>query len=985
MSSGQESNSDMSSRFEFHLRLRPKGFALIITLIMLVLAAVIVVALMSSASLDRGTAKSVNDRYQADLAVQNGLEAAKKVLSASPGAATNSITANDTFAVFRIDGTQGPNSYGNRDSYYFLVKARPRDPDGISRTADCYPLFSGGATAPLTIDHTNYPPIQRPTAPTSANAALDSVGKPYPVLLPHEQRAFTQWQEIRNPNDNATAPAHNLPYQRYAFWVEDLAGYVDASVAGNESGTPAHVRASGTNPNEIALFTIFDAANPNDPGNTRAKDLIDNRAVLFTVPTLTQIPSPTPPGQDLTSPSLAVRLGIDGDGEQNLIPFGFGYQDEGAVKTNVNTVLTDGSAPDAKVTTIYNVINRNLPQFATLRRGALPGTDDYVKTLAANMIDYADSDSDATVGTNYRGIDSYPFLVEYFNRYNWEGPTNYYQNGTPPTWWAKVRVTGWVQIWNMTNRDIASGTLEFTDINRYGIKVGSNDYKYDDHLGTINFSSSPLGANQFKVFQLYDKTYSFDSGVAPPANPPSTSTSPIKMGQQGNVTAEHYESGYLMKWNGKIVARAGSGTRDGTEPTTSPTGPNTQYPNLNYYGVQRKAATLQTAQSQLDPSWRGTLPGLRYDDLSETVFNLGDPRTAYYVAWREAAVAYAKRPSGGSGAADGNSSWWGRIYQKGLIEDSTNWNAAETKVANWPDGDHITTHGLLPTSTTVDPSSLSSSAPATEPNKAPVLISNVGTYVSIAELGQIYDAIQWRPHDFRPTGSKPSSPAEMTAVWNDAWKNDMDADQKYGVASTLRIGSPEFKQFDKDDSRASQLMDLFATADRTPTRGMININTASRDVLRTLGAGIELKRDLSILPASVFGPTNNPGSPTQADKFADAVIASRPFLTTSQLSGILTNPSDRTSKFFGNASQWSTGAPTEWADRAREEYFSRMFNLTTVRSRNFRVFVTGQSLNKDGKVLSTVNRVFQVYLNPTRDTVGEITSQRILTRYEKDI
>src|SRR5437588_3941948 len=83
------------------------GFALVITLIMVVLAAILAIAFLSSATLDRTTSKSVNDRYQAELAVQNGLEAAKKALVASPSA-TPSITGDDSFLVVRVDAPAVP-------------------------------------------------------------------------------------------------------------------------------------------------------------------------------------------------------------------------------------------------------------------------------------------------------------------------------------------------------------------------------------------------------------------------------------------------------------------------------------------------------------------------------------------------------------------------------------------------------------------------------------------------------------------------------------------------------------------------------------------------------------------------------------------------------------------------------------------------------------------------------------------------------------
>ena len=106
---------------------------------------------------------------------------------------------------------------------------------------------------------------------------------------------------------------------------------------------------------------------------------------------------------------------------------------------------------------------------------------------------------------------------------------------------------------------------------------------------------------------------------------------------------------------------------------------------------------------------------------------------------------------------------------------------------------------------------------------------------------------------------------------------------------------------------------------------------------------------------------------SQADKFADAVINSRPLLSTSALSAIRDSQGQ---PFFGNPNQYNGStqtAPTEWNDPGREELFAKIYNLATTRSRNFRVFVTGQSLDKNGNVLSTVTKVYQVFVKPNRD------------------
>ncbi|PYL94031.1 MAG: hypothetical protein DMF18_11005, partial [Verrucomicrobia bacterium] len=90
--------------------------------------------------------------------------------------------------------------------------------------------------------------------------------------------------------------------------------------------------------------------------------------------------------------------------------------------------------------------------------------------------------------------------------------------------------------------------------------------------------------------------------------------------------------------------------------------------------------------------------------------------------------------------------------------------------------------------------------------------------------------------------------------------------------------------------------------------------------------------------------------------------------------------------FFGNPNQYNGStqtAPTEWNDPGREELFAKIYNLATTRSRNFRVFVTGQALDKSGNVLSTVTKVYQVFIKPNRDpTTGAIISQQVQIKYE---
>jgi hypothetical protein len=247
-------------------------------------------------------------------------------------------------------------------------------------------------------------------------------------------------------------------------------------------------------------------------------------------------------------------------------------------------------------------------------------------------------------------------------------------------------------------------------------------------------------------------------------------------------------------------------------------------------------------------------------------------------------------------------------------------------------------------------------------------------------LGNVFDPAQRSYAVANPGGALPDIPSSAALSATS------------GGGYTLAIGRPEFSVFDKNGMRAWQLLDVFTLGDPTQTvvttntAGLVNLNAASRDVLRALAAGILQNADPAILPATVQPPPNGnglypPSVSSQADLFADAVTNSRPLLSTAALSAIRDSQGQ---PFFGNPNQYSNQTqPTEWNDAGREELFSKILNLATTRSRNFRVFVTGQSLDKSGNVMSTVTKVYQVFIKPTRDPItGAIQSQQVVIKYE---
>ena len=249
--------------------------------------------------------------------------------------------------------------------------------------------------------------------------------------------------------------------------------------------------------------------------------------------------------------------------------------------------------------------------------------------------------------------------------------------------------------------------------------------------------------------------------------------------------------------------------------------------------------------------------------------------------------------------------------------------------------------------------------------------------------------------------------------------------------NTLRIGRPEHDMFaQKPGTRASRLLDLFhcglplagregrQLGDVRQVEGHVNINTASRDVLRTLAAGIlvtdpEIGQEASFDTRGAFAPrvsdrfgeisssdsqSSSEGFSDEAGLIADAIIAGRPFVSRSQLADLvypddLANINLRGRPVFGNKYNHSPGQRLQRTDRAAEEVFARVYNSSTIRSRNFRVHVVGQSLEQTPsgniRVKATRKKSYRVFADPgTRNArTGAIDSAnlKVLSLYETNL
>ncbi len=869
-----------------------KGFALLMTIIAVAGLTLLLIGLMTVLTLERKTARSYSDSARADLAVESALANALGLLS--------EVAARDDSLVFRLDDPAEPQvasterPLGFREQFFTYGAVFEK---GAWRGI---PLFSGASETNLGSGQIDAQTLSS----TLTTYAPDAV--PIGRTGEHDQNIpRAKWVDVSSSDPKGYT-------MRYAFWIEDLSGRVDGASVGLQP------RDLGVNAAELDITTILD---PTQESGKIPPSLDTKRNQIFTTASLRQLLT--------TDQAKRIEPYIDYDSPQPtglrpvIIPQGFGYADAGKAALDLNTLV---KASDVKG--IADHIEKNLPLFKN-RKGGFPGSEDYVKTLAASAIDYADKDSKATTGTGYRGVDSYPFVNEIFDRYEWIA-------GAPGK--VSIKVETFLELWNPSQQSI-SGSMEFTNVNKHTIKIPlTGETKFSEvQFAPQNISLPPNG---FLVIAAGERTYTFPEGAFPPS----------ELDFIDPTSANDYavtENTFLLKWNGSLVDTARG-------------------------GMQRTEGLLRPGLSNV--KWKGN--GSPAHDPS--IGQAGDPRSSFYINTKVIANSYDK-----------NSNWGGRALKE---EIGVTKPYREVRLEKWADRGSNTTPGIssgtdarIPTNMRIvlkssgAPINPPRNFPANQPEYAPAVISNKGTYDFPSELGHIFDPAQW----------------------NNVESAAGAASNRAGGGFTLAIGRPEFAVFDKDGLRAAQLLDLFSVEKSpvSPARP-ININTAPREVLRTLIAGVTLDAD-PLAPGVKPKKTSNVG-----DIFADYVIAQRnasPLRGLSDLNNIRknplvprdpTNPAD--TPFFGNINLYDN-APVitdpanqtvEWNDAGREELFRKVMNMVNFTSKTFRIVVAGEARDPQSKLLARSSREYRYTIEPERDATGLIVPGGKLTitkHYEKSL
>lgn len=1018
-------------------RNRSAGFILPTVLVVIGALLILAVGILLVAGVERSTARSFVDRQRAELAARSGLEDVRGLLKME--------ASNDDFLVIQAKLAE-PIVRGCERAPYLFV-ARGKNTEG-KLSFRYVPLFSRAGDADPIAETANLTaPDLQPLVPISPNPlAVSEDDHADFFTLPYQDKIRVAWLPVKDLDGRTVA--------RYAFWVEDLQGRLDPGFAGNADGAAqTHVREAYPFPapgiddpatgaagqavlNQAALYAI-------DPSSTEAgqsalgKTLINNRKLLLSPDSTLAAAGVVPPlvrlkeemengagkvGQlvDLKARAAeeALIAGIKSYKEQPVIPYAVGIDPSmsGKPKLNLNMLLE--KERDSGITEFSDHVGEALPTFSDKRKGGLPGSEDYVRTLAASAFDYADEDGNGSVSGSYRGLDSYPLISEIYLQVNYLG-----QEITNGRRILKWRLRLMAELWNISNKTTKEGKARVSfEVDLHpatGVGAGAAMPSFDDEeilkdpmqsKHSLEFFegkfwtpevSLTMGPDQYKFVDFATVDYSIDMG-------PSSTAS----GEIIELTENEGARGISLKWNSVVVDR--------TEKVKRISSGSNGAAQWTFHLAKPKTVS------------KAAIPGHSYKSAGSFASNMGDARSAYYL--RNMPVDENACPENLS--PNRRNLRMNSIYND--QDDSPTRPRFYGRVlpSEWPDGGHDSEVGddwgtsendkALPT----DPK-YEFTSPATEVrNMAPQRISNRGCFLSAAELGNVFDPIMWTHTYEDPDETKDIQKGVMPDgkfFFPDVIALSTNSSD-IGGGNSLRIGRPEHPKFDIPGLRAAHLLDLFHAGDSTSTSrseregnvvtiaGKVNLNTANRDALRALAAGF-LKQDPEIANVDSRVHRSFPycspatsslvdvlGSPTHsvaADRVADAIIASRPISCAAELSAASLAPRPATagnatdpSAVFGNRMMYPQGDNLQWSDAAAEEVFARVYESSTVRSRNFRVWVVGQAIapmaansKVPPTVLAEVRKAFTVFADPgARKLDGGIDAAKFSTRviYEND-
>jgi len=1024
------------------------GAALIMTLILVTAIALVVISFFAITRQEATISSATVSRARADLGERAAFEDA--------GALLRSLTASDSYLVSSVT-KEDPGS--GRPTRYTFVSTP--DESGVTHS----PLFTGSA-----VKRVNLPDLNQQSTVALAD------GPVAPPLVEMEgaisRGSIETFRLTRLSPDGSVEgentapelvyreldPVAGSPYlTRYTYWIEDLEGYPNIDVVGTWTDQFEDVDGNiardhsryGYSSGDSRIGARLKLENDADlsyqfPASFRGQSLGDQVAPGLSPREITLQPWRTDSlelalhpyaraSQMLAERNLLVTgaaqmkeggrfvTGLQPYRWMPMIPFAHGYADEGKPRFNLNTLVAERSLE------IADVVERNLPGFSD-RKGGFPEGEDYVGTLAASAIDYADGDSLPSLPGNttnsssrvFRGVDSYCPVNEFFVKFEYVG-----YESTDTEYRIVFEATPYAEFWNTSNRLAVMEQMRLKFRFLEGIRFKANSAIHEI-LDLHRVLDEPLNNAGIAVTVPPNGYHVAVFGkirwkVPVPRGPNSLIAYPVIQDIQaagGGNTRAHYE---LYLGNDQIDQCGRPGPADlPTVPrhgfffTASP-------PVISPGSSFIRLATLSLSGEFGLPKNYGS--------------HLGDPWMPYYSNSTSEDSQYKLRGTPGF-----------RNYDHDKVTSSQRDRFKDQlRVRDWPDrGYDIAVGTTAPTNDNQSPDTIGAASMAGGEQFAPWRISNSGRFYSITELGNLHDPVMWIPgpvSGFDSVVTKQST-QRFDLLRNTTLKSlpsDATPGKMWGGGNTLRIGRPEHKLFDQPGMRASQWLDLFHTGftgtnltdggsgadlytdhdprDHQPPPaasdpveaetqpyaslydpdlnaqgkfeliyGHLNLNSApTLFEIETLLRGPFVSSDIRLEVDHFKNPTYSREGvsgnlrsglkPDAIPEIAAGLFNARPFYSPSHLARVLSELIDR-----------HNALPDHHNDAEAEETFARIFNTTTLSSRHFRIFTSAEvSHRQTGEVSGRSRRVYEVFLRPVRNAAGEVVKSKLEVISSRDL
>jgi len=937
---------------------RDPAFALISVLALVSLAALTATAFLASARLEKIASMSTGDQTRLTLALDSGYHLGSYPFTSGSGDNTwnwvDYLVGEDSDGVgylYHASPYSGANS-GNIGQWYNYA------------TFSCATLSNIGVSL---VDPTNYSATttwqggfaRDRLNPTSrlcrmTNFATTNVTPNGPVtripLLFGRTSPVVNWitNYVTNPSTGLLSPTF-----RFAYFTEDPSGLIDAERMGGSL-----TRNTGTNPNEFALGEI---GLTNIGTFTNLRKLFLNpgmiEAVIRTNKLYISNGSLTNPWRYLSSSFYSANgwLSTNTNNLQSYqrVPSGLGYSQADTTNASTNKLVLSTNSPNFTFDNIASVITTNLPNFGKIRSGTTNplSPDSYISNIVANIVDYVDTNSIPTVDTKnviptWRGVEPIGWPNEVFMRLNLTA-----RQTNPPNYLFTLAVKHYIEVWNLSSTSVVVNGSNYSISNNLFIPLQCTNWR--GNLASADTNNKPTNEVCTNSFELPPNSY----GVIATPTRNFNILVPIALTLPGSAPSLSIQPGsttnnsYTIRYQGMIVDATPGGRWLGTAT-------NMKVGDFHFITTSVNFGTSANGNQ----------------------YNLagGDPRGGLFVYQPAMDFPYNQTTPGGRNSHL-SSSGGARI-----VDPSVNWVDGGHSL-----GDKGSDTVASPANPNVD-NSINQISPTAKGNTNHWIqkINNSGSMTNIMELGNIFDPIQWGD------SKNPFHPLD-TAAWMGLSNSASPFNGACG-RNTLRVGRPEHARFawtnvsgqaqPNMQASAAALLDLFCADTNTSPALMgrfddgdqVNINTAPPKVLRALAAGVVLNNDPAMKPISPY-----PIPPVAIDAFVKGVTnfrAKYPFYSASQLTFIGTNAN------WPNTNDWPAGAVFstnivgnnvnfEWNDAAAEEWFSKIYALSKVNTRNYRIYVQAQLIktrgtntNVNSLVFGAIGRRYYDVLNQQNNT-----------------